>query len=57
MLAESEILQDEKVVLFAGRMTLQKGPEYFLKSAKKVFFRVRIKGKRIWENSLQSFAN
>jgi glycosyltransferase involved in cell wall biosynthesis len=26
----------DKVVLFAGRMTLQKGPEYFLKSAKKV---------------------
>lgn len=30
------ILADEKVVLFAGRMTLQKGPEYFLKAAKKV---------------------
>lgn len=26
----------DKIVLFAGRMTLQKGPEYFLKSAKKV---------------------
>lgn len=29
-------VKKEKVVLFAGRMTLQKGPEYFLKSAKKV---------------------
>lgn len=27
---------DGKVVLFAGRMTLQKGPEYFLKAARKV---------------------
>lgn len=26
----------EKVVLFAGRMTLQKGPEYFVRAAKKV---------------------
>ncbi len=31
-----EDVKKEKVVLFAGRMTLQKGPEYFLKSAKKV---------------------
>jgi glycosyltransferase involved in cell wall biosynthesis len=28
--------EHEKIVLFAGRMTLQKGPEYFLRAAKKV---------------------
>jgi glycogen(starch) synthase len=27
---------DEKVVLFLGRLTLQKGPDYFLRAAKKV---------------------
>ena len=27
---------DEKVVLYAGRVTLQKGPEYFIEAAKKV---------------------
>lgn len=27
---------NEKIVLFAGRMTLQKGPEYFLRAAKRV---------------------
>ena len=27
---------DDKIVLFAGRVTLQKGPEYFVKAAKKV---------------------
>lgn len=32
---ENKILKDDKVVLFAGRMTLQKGPEYFLKAAKR----------------------
>jgi glycosyltransferase involved in cell wall biosynthesis len=31
-----KIFNNEKIVLFAGRMTLQKGPEYFLKAAKKV---------------------
>jgi len=30
------IRQDEKVVLFLGRVTMQKGPEYFLRAAKKV---------------------
>lgn len=30
------IRQDEKLVLFLGRVTLQKGPEYFLQAAKKV---------------------
>lgn len=31
-----DILAGDKLVLFAGRMTLQKGPEYFLKAARKV---------------------
>jgi glycosyltransferase involved in cell wall biosynthesis len=30
------IKQDEKIVLFLGRVTMQKGPEYFLRAAKKV---------------------
>ena len=30
------IRQDEKIVLFLGRLTMQKGPEYFLQAAKKV---------------------
>jgi glycosyltransferase involved in cell wall biosynthesis len=30
------IARDEKIVLFLGRLTLQKGPEYFLQAAKKV---------------------
>lgn len=30
------IKKDEKIVLFLGRITMQKGPEYFLQSAKKV---------------------
>ncbi len=30
------IEQDEKIVLFLGRITMQKGPEYFLGAAKKV---------------------
>ena len=30
------IQQDEKIVLFLGRITMQKGPEYFLRAAKKV---------------------
>jgi len=32
----SPIKSDEKIVLFLGRMTMQKGPEYFLRAAKKV---------------------
>lgn len=28
--------KNDKIVLFAGRMTLQKGPEYFIRAAKKV---------------------
>ena len=34
--AESGIRSDEKIVLFLGRITMQKGPEYFLQAAKKV---------------------
>ncbi len=34
--AQKHIFPDEKVVLFAGRMTMQKGPEFFLHAAKKV---------------------
>lgn len=29
-------LKDEKIVLFLGRVTLQKGPDYFIETAKKV---------------------
>jgi glycosyltransferase involved in cell wall biosynthesis len=35
-LTETGIRSDEKVVLFLGRITMQKGPEYFLHAAKKV---------------------
>ena len=35
-LAESENDKIEKIVLFLGRITMQKGPEYFLAAAKKV---------------------
>ncbi len=31
-----KINQDDKIVLFLGRLTLQKGPDYFIKAAKKV---------------------
>ena len=31
-----DIKKDEKIVLFLGRITMQKGPEYFLAAAKKV---------------------
>jgi glycosyltransferase involved in cell wall biosynthesis len=34
--SEVGINKDEKVVLFMGRITMQKGPEYFLMAAKKV---------------------
>ncbi|MGD8786456.1 MAG: glycosyltransferase family 4 protein [Phycisphaerales bacterium] len=36
VLAETGIENDEKIVLFLGRITMQKGPEYFLQAAKKV---------------------
>jgi glycogen(starch) synthase len=35
-LAEAGIKSDEKIVLFLGRITMQKGPEYFLQAAKRV---------------------
>ena len=35
-LNEADIKKDEKIVLFMGRITMQKGPEYFLQAAKKV---------------------
>lgn len=35
-LSETGISRDEKIVLFLGRITMQKGPEYFLGAAKKV---------------------
>lgn len=35
-LTVSGIEKDEKIVLFLGRITMQKGPEYFLAAAKKV---------------------
>jgi glycogen synthase len=35
-LEETGIAKDEKIVLFLGRITMQKGPEYFLHAAKKV---------------------
>ncbi len=34
--APAPIGRDEKIVLFLGRITMQKGPEYFLAAAKKV---------------------
>ena len=33
---QTSIKTDEKIVLFLGRITMQKGPEYFLAAAKKV---------------------
>ncbi len=37
---EPPIRTDEKVVLFLGRITMQKGPEYFIAAAKKVLSKV-----------------
>jgi glycosyltransferase involved in cell wall biosynthesis len=37
---EPPIKTDEKVVLFLGRITMQKGPEYFISAAKKVLSKV-----------------
>jgi len=33
---DNDIKKDEKIVLFLGRITMQKGPEYFLRAAQKV---------------------
>ncbi|MBN1509312.1 MAG: glycosyltransferase family 4 protein [Sedimentisphaerales bacterium] len=35
-LADMSIRREEKLVLFLGRITMQKGPEYFLQAAKRV---------------------
>jgi glycosyltransferase involved in cell wall biosynthesis len=35
-LGDTGIRKEEKIVLFLGRITMQKGPEYFLQAAKKV---------------------
>ena len=35
-LSKAGITKDEKIVLFLGRITMQKGPDYFLQAAKKV---------------------
>ena len=35
-LVDTGIKKEEKIVLFLGRITMQKGPEYFLQAAKKV---------------------
>ncbi len=35
-LATTGIRRDEKIVLFLGRITMQKGPEYFLRAARRV---------------------
>lgn len=37
---QSEILPKDKIVLFLGRITMQKGPEYFVKAAKRVLEKV-----------------
>jgi glycosyltransferase involved in cell wall biosynthesis len=34
------VKRDEKVVLFLGRLTMQKGPEYFIAAAKKVLSKI-----------------
>ncbi|MFB3429347.1 MAG: glycosyltransferase [Phycisphaerales bacterium] len=39
-LPESEISPKDKIVLFLGRITMQKGPEYFVKAAKRVLDKV-----------------
>jgi glycogen synthase len=35
-IGDTSINRDEKIVLFLGRITMQKGPDYFLRAAKKV---------------------
>ncbi len=36
LFGDTTIKRDEKIVLFLGRITMQKGPDYFLRAAKKV---------------------
>jgi len=37
---DTTITKEEKVVLFLGRITMQKGPDYFLRAAKKVLEKI-----------------
>ncbi len=39
LVGNTTIKKDEKIVLFLGRITMQKGPDYFLRAAKKVLER------------------
>ena len=39
--AGSKIASDDKIVLFLGRITMQKGPEYFVRAAKRVLEKVK----------------
>lgn len=38
---DDNILPQDKIVLFLGRITMQKGPEYFIRAAKRVLERVK----------------
>lgn len=38
--ASRDILKTDKIVLFLGRITMQKGPEYFVEAAKKVLDKI-----------------
>ena len=40
LVGNTTIKKDEKIVLFLGRITMQKGPDYFLRAAKKVLEKV-----------------
>jgi glycosyltransferase involved in cell wall biosynthesis len=39
-IGDTTIKKDEKIVLFLGRITMQKGPDYFLRAAKKVLEKI-----------------
>jgi glycosyltransferase involved in cell wall biosynthesis len=39
--AAADIATDDKIVLFLGRITMQKGPEYFISAAKRVLEKVQ----------------
>jgi glycosyltransferase involved in cell wall biosynthesis len=40
LVGNTTIKKDEKIVLFLGRITMQKGPDYFLRAAKKVLEKI-----------------
>ena len=40
LISEEGIRKDDKIVLFLGRITMQKGPEYFIRAAKRVLDKV-----------------